>query len=144
MTPNLLARTVQSIEVGGVICILLETVSFLKQLYTSNMVRIFTDNSAISCRLLLLHLLKVIMKKFVIWNLRKICTQKWNFPWRINSLVNVTKCAKAGWAKWLSVRSKTSGSGFESSCSHLRICLYLLKKTLFFVEWAKIRFGWAN
>ena len=107
MTPNLLVRTVQTIEVGGIICILLETVSSLKQLYTMNMVRIFTDNSAISCRLLLLHLLKVIMKKFVIWNLHKIYTKKWNFPWRINSLVNVTKCAKAGLAKWLSVRLKT-------------------------------------
>ena len=66
MTTNLIVRTVHTIEVGGIICILLETVSSLKQLYTMNMVRIFTDNSAISCRLLLLHLLKVIMKKFVI------------------------------------------------------------------------------
>ena len=63
MTPNLLARTVETIEGGGIVCILLQTVSSLKQLYTMSMVRIFVDNRAISCRLLL-YLLKVIMKSF--------------------------------------------------------------------------------
>ena len=64
MTPNLLARTVETIEGGGILCILLQTVSSLKQLYTMSMVRIFTGNPAISFRLLLLHLVKVIMKSF--------------------------------------------------------------------------------
>ena len=63
MTPNLLARTVETIEGGGIVCILLQTVSSLKQLYTMSMVRIFTGNPAISFRLLL-HLVKVIMKSF--------------------------------------------------------------------------------
>lgn len=63
MTPNLLARTVETIEGGGIVCILLQTVTSLKQLYTMSMVRNFAFDPTISCRLLL-ELLKVIMKSF--------------------------------------------------------------------------------
>lgn len=38
LTPNLLARTIETIEGGGVIVFLLKTVSSLKQLYTMTMV----------------------------------------------------------------------------------------------------------
>jgi len=37
MTPNLLARTVETIEGGGIVCILLQSVASLKQLYTMTM-----------------------------------------------------------------------------------------------------------
>lgn len=37
MTPNILARTVETVEGGGIICILLHTVDSLKQLYTMTM-----------------------------------------------------------------------------------------------------------
>ena len=38
LTPNLLARTVETVEGGGLIVLLLRTVSSLKQLYTMAMV----------------------------------------------------------------------------------------------------------
>jgi N-acetyltransferase 10 len=38
LTPNLLARTIETVEGGGVIVVLLKTVSSLKQLYTMTMV----------------------------------------------------------------------------------------------------------
>ena len=37
ITPNILARTVETVEGGGIICILLHTVESLKQLYTMTM-----------------------------------------------------------------------------------------------------------
>lgn len=37
MTPNLLARTVETVEGGGLIILLLKTISSLKQLYTMSM-----------------------------------------------------------------------------------------------------------
>ena len=37
MTPNLLARTVETVEGGGVIAILLHNMTSLKQLYTMSM-----------------------------------------------------------------------------------------------------------
>ena len=40
MSPNLLARTIETIEGGGIICILLKTMKSLKQLYTMTMVRL--------------------------------------------------------------------------------------------------------
>ena len=38
LTPNLLARTVETVEGGGIVCLLLRTMNSLKQLYTLNMV----------------------------------------------------------------------------------------------------------
>jgi N-acetyltransferase 10 len=38
MTPNLLARTIETVEGGGIIVILLRSLTSLKQLYTLNMV----------------------------------------------------------------------------------------------------------
>jgi len=38
MTPNLLARTIETVEGGGLVLILLKTMSSLKQLYTMSMV----------------------------------------------------------------------------------------------------------
>jgi N-acetyltransferase 10 len=38
LTPNLLARTIETVEGGGVIVLLLKTMSSLKQLYTMSMV----------------------------------------------------------------------------------------------------------
>ena len=38
LTPNLLARTIETVEGGGVIVILLKTMASLKQLYTMTMV----------------------------------------------------------------------------------------------------------
>ncbi|GFX22515.1 RNA cytidine acetyltransferase [Trichonephila clavipes] len=38
LTPNLLARTVETVEGGGVILILLQTITSIKQLYTMSMV----------------------------------------------------------------------------------------------------------
>ena len=39
MSPNLLCRTIETVEGGGVIVILLRTVKSLKQLYTMTMVK---------------------------------------------------------------------------------------------------------
>lgn len=38
LTPNLLARTVETVEGGGIVVILLRTMNSLKQLYTMTMV----------------------------------------------------------------------------------------------------------
>ena len=38
LTPNLLARTVETVEGGGIVVILLRTMNSLKQLYTMSMV----------------------------------------------------------------------------------------------------------
>lgn len=37
MTPNLLARTIETVEGGGIIVFLLQSMNSLKQLYTMNM-----------------------------------------------------------------------------------------------------------
>ncbi|CAM9344724.1 unnamed protein product [Phaeothamnion confervicola] len=37
LTPNLLARTIETVEGGGIVCLLLKTVSTLRQLYTLTM-----------------------------------------------------------------------------------------------------------
>lgn len=37
ITPNILARTVETVEGGGLICILLHSINSLKQLYTMTM-----------------------------------------------------------------------------------------------------------
>jgi N-acetyltransferase 10 len=42
ITPNLLARTIETVEGGGLIILMLKTMSSLKQLYTMTMVR-FSD-----------------------------------------------------------------------------------------------------
>jgi N-acetyltransferase 10 len=39
ITPNTLARTIETVEGGGVVVLLLKTMSSLKQLYTMTMVR---------------------------------------------------------------------------------------------------------
>lgn len=39
ITPNLLARTIETVEGGGIVVLLLKTMSSLKQLYTMAMVR---------------------------------------------------------------------------------------------------------
>ena len=39
ITPNLLARTIETVEGGGLVVLLLKTMSSLKQLYTMTMVR---------------------------------------------------------------------------------------------------------
>jgi tRNA(Met) C34 N-acetyltransferase TmcA len=39
LRPNLLARTIETVQGGGMVCILLKTMSSLKQLYTLTMVR---------------------------------------------------------------------------------------------------------
>ena len=41
LTPNLLARTVETVEGGGLVVLLLRTMSSLKQLYTMAMVCVF-------------------------------------------------------------------------------------------------------
>ena len=38
VTSNLLAHTVETVEGGGIVCLLLRTMNSLKQLYTVNMV----------------------------------------------------------------------------------------------------------
>lgn len=38
LTPNLLARTIETVEGGGLVVILLKTMTSLKQLYTMTMV----------------------------------------------------------------------------------------------------------
>lgn len=38
LTPNLLARTIETVEGGGIVVILLRTMNSLKQLYTMTMV----------------------------------------------------------------------------------------------------------
>lgn len=40
ITPNLLARTIETVEGGGLVVLLLKTMTSLKQLYTMTMVRI--------------------------------------------------------------------------------------------------------
>lgn len=39
LTPNLLARTIETVEGGGLVILLLKTMTSLKQLYTMTMVR---------------------------------------------------------------------------------------------------------
>ena len=39
LTPNLPACTVETVEGGGIVCLLLRTMNSLKQLYTLNLVR---------------------------------------------------------------------------------------------------------
>ena len=41
LTPNLLARTVETVEGGGAVILLLRSMSSLKQLYTMTMVGLF-------------------------------------------------------------------------------------------------------
>ena len=41
LTPNLLARTIETVEGGGLVVILLKSVTSLKQLYTMTMVRVY-------------------------------------------------------------------------------------------------------
>lgn len=41
LTPNLLARTVETVEGGGLVIILLRTMNSLKQLYTMTMVSVW-------------------------------------------------------------------------------------------------------
>lgn len=40
ITPNLLARTIETVEGGGLVIILLKTMTSLRQLYTMTMVRV--------------------------------------------------------------------------------------------------------
>ena len=40
LTPNLLARTIETVEGGGIIVLLLKTMKSLRQLYTMTMVRL--------------------------------------------------------------------------------------------------------
>lgn len=48
LTPNLLARTVETVEGGGLVILLLKTMTSLKQLYTMAMVGTFCCN--VGCR----------------------------------------------------------------------------------------------
>ena len=41
LTPNLLARTIETIEGGGIVCVLLQNMTSLKKLYTMTMVFMF-------------------------------------------------------------------------------------------------------
>jgi N-acetyltransferase 10 len=41
LTPNLLARTIETVEGGGIIIFLIQNVNSLKQLYTLTMVSVF-------------------------------------------------------------------------------------------------------
>jgi tRNA(Met) C34 N-acetyltransferase TmcA len=43
LTPNLLARTIETVEGGGIIVLLLKTMKSLRQLYTMTMVRPAND-----------------------------------------------------------------------------------------------------
>ncbi|CAH2325812.1 RNA cytidine acetyltransferase [Pelobates cultripes] len=49
LTPNLLARTVETVEGGGIVVILLRTMSSLKQLYTMTMVSMERERRTICC-----------------------------------------------------------------------------------------------
>jgi N-acetyltransferase 10 len=40
ITPNLLARTIETVEGGGIVVILLQSMTSLKQLYSMTMVRL--------------------------------------------------------------------------------------------------------
>ena len=46
ITPNLLARTIETVEGGGIIVLLLKTMTSLRQLYTMTMVRIKIQDSS--------------------------------------------------------------------------------------------------
>jgi N-acetyltransferase 10 len=46
ITPNLLARTIETVEGGGIIVFLLKTMTSLRQLYTMSMVRTKTQASS--------------------------------------------------------------------------------------------------
>jgi tRNA(Met) C34 N-acetyltransferase TmcA len=57
LRPNLLARTIETVQGGGMVCILLKTMTSLKQLYTMTMVllsstdlisRIFTRDTELT------------------------------------------------------------------------------------------------
>lgn len=46
LTPNLLARTIETVEGGGIVVILLRTMNSLKQLYTMTMVSLHPTHDA--------------------------------------------------------------------------------------------------
>jgi N-acetyltransferase 10 len=48
ITPNLLARTIETVEGGGIVVLLLKTMTSLKQLYTMSMVSRRASSSLIS------------------------------------------------------------------------------------------------
>lgn len=43
ITPNLLARTIETVEGGGLVILLLKTMTSLRQLYTMTMVRMYSN-----------------------------------------------------------------------------------------------------
>ena len=45
LRPNLLARTIETVQGGGMVCILLKTMTSLKQLYTMTMVSVSSGNA---------------------------------------------------------------------------------------------------
>jgi tRNA(Met) C34 N-acetyltransferase TmcA len=45
LRPNLLARTIETVQGGGMVCILLKTMTSLKQLYTMTMVIVYPRNA---------------------------------------------------------------------------------------------------
>ena len=45
ITPNLLARTIETVEGGGLVVLLLKTMTSLRQLYTMTMVRVVRATS---------------------------------------------------------------------------------------------------
>jgi N-acetyltransferase 10 len=49
ITPNLLARTIETVEGGGIVVLLLKTMTSLRQLYTMTMVRTKTKASSFNC-----------------------------------------------------------------------------------------------
>jgi tRNA(Met) C34 N-acetyltransferase TmcA len=55
VTPNLLARTIETVEGGGVVCLLLKNMSSLKQLYTMSMVSGFSAAVRLHVFTVLLH-----------------------------------------------------------------------------------------
>jgi tRNA(Met) C34 N-acetyltransferase TmcA len=56
ITPNLLARTIETVEGGGLVVLLLKTMTSLKQLYTMTMVSSTLISIYPQCKLTLLYL----------------------------------------------------------------------------------------
>lgn len=50
LTPNLLARTVETVEGGGIVVLLLRSMKSLKQFYTMAMVRTLTPGRRVCVR----------------------------------------------------------------------------------------------
>ena len=85
ITPNLLARTIETVEGGGIVVILLKTMSSLRQLYTMTMVS------------------RILIIKYIHSLCVRTCTRDTERPHTIPSLPDLTNALPCPWAPAMTV-----------------------------------------